>query len=80
LFVHPRVRDILACLGALAAVTGARVGGVVPVEARPGALADLAHSVAEAGVNLDLVYVATRNRVVFGSADLAGLKAAVGKS
>ena len=32
---------------------------------------------AKAGVDLDLVYVATRNRVVFGSADLDGLKAAL---
>ena len=40
---------------------------VVDVEDRPGALADLARTVAEAGVDLDLVYVATHNRVVFGS-------------
>ena len=33
--------------------------------------------IARAGVDLDLVYVATRNRVVFGAADLAGLKAAL---
>src|SRR3954466_4361599 len=37
---------------------------VVDVEDRPGALADLARTVAEAGVDLDLVYVATHNRVV----------------
>jgi hypothetical protein len=29
-------------------------------------------------VDLDLVYVATQNRVVFGAADLDGLKAALG--
>jgi hypothetical protein len=39
---------------------------VVDVEDRPGVLADLTRKVARAGVNLDLVYVATRNRVVFG--------------
>ena len=50
---------------------------VVEVEDRPGVLADLTRKVAEAGVDLDLVYVATRNRIVFGSADLAGLKAAL---
>jgi hypothetical protein len=38
-------------------------------------LADLAGKVAAAGINLDLVYVATGNRVVFGSDDLAGLRA-----
>ena len=50
----------------------------VDVEDRPGVLADLTRRVANAGVNIDLVYVATRNRVVFGSPDLAGLKAALG--
>jgi hypothetical protein len=30
-------------------------------------------------VDLDLVYVATRNRVVFGAADLPALRAAVGQ-
>ena len=51
---------------------------VVDVEERPGVLADLTRMVARAGVDLDLVYVATRNRVVFGAADLAALKAALG--
>jgi hypothetical protein len=48
---------------------------VVDVEDRPGVLADLTRKVARAGIDLDLVYVATRNRIVFGAADLAGLKA-----
>src|SRR6185295_4079122 len=39
---------------------------VIDVEDRPGVLADLTRRIARAGVNLDLVYVATRNRVVFG--------------
>jgi hypothetical protein len=51
---------------------------VVEVEDRPGVLADLTRKVARAGVNLDLVYVATRNRIVFGSDDLEGLRAALG--
>jgi hypothetical protein len=50
---------------------------VVEVEDRPGALADLTRKIARAGVDLDLVYVATRNRVVFGAADLAALQAAL---
>jgi hypothetical protein len=50
---------------------------VVEVEDRPGVLADLTRKVAKAGVDLDLVYVATRNRLVFGAADLEGLKAAL---
>jgi hypothetical protein len=48
---------------------------VVEVEDRPGVLADLTRRVARAGVDLDLLYVATRNRIVFGAGDLAGLKA-----
>jgi hypothetical protein len=51
---------------------------VVEVEDRPGVLADLTRRIARAGVNLDLVYVATRNRVVFGAADLDALRAALG--
>ena len=50
---------------------------VVDVEDRPGVLADLTRKVAKAGVNLDLVYIATRNRVVFGATDIDGLKAAL---
>ena len=50
---------------------------VVEVEDRPGVLADLTRKVARAGVDLDLVYVATRNRLVFGAADLDALKAAL---
>ena len=53
---------------------------VVDVEDRPGVLADLTRKIARAGVDLDLVYVATQNRVVFGAADLAGLRAALDAS
>jgi hypothetical protein len=53
---------------------------VVDVEDRPGVLADLTRKIAKAGVNLDLVYVATRNRVVFGAPDLDALRAALGDS
>jgi hypothetical protein len=56
------------------AVTREREVVVVDVEDRPGELADLTRKIARAGVDLDLVYVATRNRVVFGSADLAALR------
>ncbi len=59
------------------AVTREREVVVVDVEDRPGVLADLTRKIARAGVDLDLVYVATRNRVVFGAADLAGLRAAL---
>jgi hypothetical protein len=59
------------------AVTREREVVVVDVEDRPGVLADLTRKIARAGVNLDLVYVATRNRVVFGADDVAALRTAV---
>ena len=62
------------------AVSREREVVVVDVEDHPGVLADLTRKVARAGVNLDLVYVATNNRVVFGSDDLDALKAAVAQS
>lgn len=60
------------------AVSREREVVVVNVEDRPGVLADLTRKIARAGVNLDLVYVATQNRVVFGAADLDALRAALG--
>ena len=59
------------------AVTREREVVVVDVEDRPGVLADLTRKIARAGVDLDLVYVATRNRVVFGAGDLTALRAAL---
>jgi hypothetical protein len=59
------------------AVTREREVVVVDVEDRPGVLADLTRRIARAGVNLDLVYVATQNRVVFGAADMGALRAAL---
>lgn len=59
------------------AITREREVVVVDVEDRPGVLADLARRIAKAGVNLDLVYVATQNRVVFGAEDLPALRAAL---
>src|SRR5712672_3557906 len=58
-------------------VTREREVVVVDVEDRPGVLADLTRRIALAGVNLDLVYVATRDRVVFGAADIAALHGAL---
>ncbi|MCD6014257.1 MAG: hypothetical protein K0R88_341 [Solirubrobacterales bacterium] len=59
------------------AVSREREVMVVDVEDRPGVLADLTRRIARAGVNLDLVYVATRNRVVFGATDFAALRSAL---
>ena len=59
------------------AVSREREVVVVDVEDRPGVLADLTRKIAKAGVDLDLVYVATQNRVVFGASDLDRLRAAI---
>jgi hypothetical protein len=59
------------------AVTREREVVVVDVEDRPGVLADLTRKIARAEVNLDLIYVATQNRVVFGATDLAALRTAL---
>jgi len=80
--LHILVKHAEAAKRALAisglAVTEEREVVVVQADDRPGALADLARKVAKAGINLDLVYVATGTRIVFGSPDLEGLKAALG--
>jgi hypothetical protein len=70
---HPEaVRHALAI--AHLAVSREREVVVVDVEDRPGVLADAARKVAQAGINVELVYIATRNRVVFGAADLDALR------
>jgi hypothetical protein len=61
-------------------ITREREVVVVEVEDCPGVLADLTRKVAAAGVDLDLVYVATRNRVVFGAPNIEALRAALGGS
>ena len=80
--LHILVRHAEAARHALAishlAVTREREVVVIDVEDRPGVLADLTRRIAKAGVDLDLIYVATRNRVVLGSPDLPGLRAALG--
>jgi len=74
---HPEAAKHSLAISHLA-VTREREVVVVDVEDRPGVLADLTRKIARAGVNLDLVYVATRNRVVFGAEDVEALRAALG--
>jgi hypothetical protein len=74
---HPEATKHALALSNLA-VTREHDVVVVDVEDEPGVLADLARRVARAGVDLDFVYVATNNRVVFSSKDTAALEAALG--
>ena len=80
--MHILVKHAEAAKHALATagvtITGERQVVVVDAHDRPGFLADLARKVAEAGINIDLLYVATETRVVFGADDLEGLKGALG--
>jgi hypothetical protein len=83
--LHILVKHAEAAKHALAISHGVTVSHerevvVVDVEDRPGVLADLTRRVAAAGVDLDLVYIATQNRVVFGSPDIEGLRAALGEA
>ena len=83
--LHILVRHAEAARHALAISHGVTVSRerevvVVDVEDRPGVLADLTRKIAAAGIDLDLVYIATGNRVVFGAQDLAGLRAALDAS
>jgi hypothetical protein len=50
---------------------------VVEIDDNPGVLADLARQIADAGVNIDTLYIATNNRVVFHSDDMDGLRKAL---
>jgi hypothetical protein len=71
----PRAEPVKHALGiSHVAVTREREVVVVDVEDRPGVLADLTRKIARAGVNLDLVYIATQNRIVFGSPEIAALR------
>ena len=55
-------------------VTREREVVVVQAKDRPGELAELARMISDAGINLDIVYVATNSRVVLGSQDTETLK------
>lgn len=74
---HPEAAKHVLAISALA-VTREREVVVIDVQDGPGVLADLTRRIARAGVDLDLLYVATQNRVVFGSSDLPALRAALG--
>jgi hypothetical protein len=48
---------------------------VVGLEDRPGALGETARTIAAAGVNIELAYLATNTRLVVGAADLDTVRA-----
>lgn len=58
-------------------VAGERDLLVLEVEDRPGTLGDIARKIANAGVNVDLAYLATGTRLVIGADDLEKAQAAL---
>ncbi|MBA7696532.1 hypothetical protein ES703_105182 [subsurface metagenome] len=50
---------------------------ILEVEDRPGAFGDVTRRIANAGVNIDLAYPATNNRLVIGADDLEKARAAM---
>lgn len=77
---HVLVEDAAKARQALQSA-GARVTGeqdvlVLDIEDKPGSLGKLTRKIADAGVNLNAVYLATRTRVVIGARDLEKARAA----
>ena len=58
-------------------VSGEREVLVLEVEDLPGAFGDIARKIANAGVNINLAYLATRTRLVIGADNLAKAQAAL---
>ena len=79
--LHILVEDVTAAPRALEEigleVRGERQVLVLEVEDRPGALGEVSRRIANAGVNIDLVYLATNSRLVIGADDLDKARAAV---
>jgi hypothetical protein len=77
---HILVEDAAAARRALEEIgleiRGERQVLVLEVEDRPGALGEVSRRIADAGVNIDLIYLATNNRLVLGVDDLDKARAA----
>lgn len=76
---HIVVEDAAAARRSLEEV-GLEVGDerevlVLEIEDRPGALGEVSRRIANAGVNLELVYLATNTRLVVGADDLERARA-----
>lgn len=80
---HVLVEDAAKARQALQS-SGARVTGeqavlIAEIEDKPGSLGKLTRRIADAGVNLHLVYLATKTRVVLGARDIEKLRSAAGE-
>jgi hypothetical protein len=68
-----------ALQGAGARVTGEQDVLVLDIADRPGELGKLTRKIADAGVNLNAVYLATKTRVVIGARDIEKARNAAGE-
>lgn len=80
--IHLLVEDAAAARQALEGA-GVTVGGehdvlVLDVEDRPGTLGEIGRKLADAGVSIQFLYLATRTRLVIGADQLDAARAAVG--
>jgi hypothetical protein len=73
-----KARQALQAAGAR--VTGEQDALVLNIEDRPGSLGKLTRKIADAGVNLNTVYLATNTRIVIAAKDLEKARAAAGES
>ncbi|HSO93412.1 MAG TPA: ACT domain-containing protein [Candidatus Dormibacteraeota bacterium] len=72
----PKARQALESSGAR--VTGENQVVVLELEDKPGALGSVTRKIAQAGVSLNSVYLATRTRVVIGAKEIEKVRSAVG--
>ncbi len=79
--LHILVEDAAAARRALEEigleVQGERQVLILELEDRPGVFGDVARRIANAGVNIDLLYAATNTRVVIGADNLDKARAAM---
>lgn len=76
--VEERERARRALLDAGFVLQAERSVVVVPIENRPGAAAAVLRRVAEAGANIDLLYVTADSRLVLGGDDVPAIRRALG--
>jgi hypothetical protein len=79
---HVLVEDASKARQALES-SGARVTGEQPVivleiEDKPGSLGTVTRKIAQAGVSMNTVYLATRTRIVIGAKEIEKVRSAVG--
>ena len=79
--IHILVEDAVAARRALQQagleVRDERQVLVVKIEDRPGVLGNITRRIAKAGVNIDLMYLATNNRLVIGVDDIDKARTAI---